>query len=88
MVTWTTVTKCGQIRTLLQSNDSVEEFLRTVFGFLKRNSTFMAQEGAEKKIAKIARDYQPKTKVPPPPPPSRGLAPPTHSLCYPTLPRA
>ena len=47
----------------VQSNDDIEEFLKTVFSFLKRNTGYLAKEGADKQVAKLARQFQPSQKV-------------------------
>jgi hypothetical protein len=47
----------------VQSQDNVEDFLRSVFGFLKRNTSYMATEGSDKSIQKVAREFQLKNKV-------------------------
>jgi hypothetical protein len=47
----------------MQSQDDVDEFLKSVFSFLKRNTSYMGQDGSDKAIAKIARQFQPSSKV-------------------------
>jgi hypothetical protein len=47
----------------VQRNGDVEEFMRVVCGFLKRKTSFMSTEGAEKKLMKVIREFQPKSKV-------------------------
>jgi hypothetical protein len=41
----------------------VEDFLKGIFSFLKRKTDFLAKEGSDKVIAKLARQYQSKPKV-------------------------
>lgn len=40
-------------------------FLRDVCGFLKRRTSFVTSEGADKKLLKIFREHQPSAKVRP-----------------------
>lgn len=47
----------------MQRNGDVELFLRDVCGFLKRRTSFMTSEGADKKLLKIFREHQPNVKV-------------------------
>ena len=47
----------------MQSQDNVDDFLRSVFSFLKRKTSYMQREGSDKAVAKIAREYQAKPKV-------------------------
>ena len=42
----------------------MEEFLSSVFSFLKRNTSYMGREDSDKAIAKVARQFQPSQKVP------------------------
>ena len=43
----------------------MEEFLSSVFSFLKRNTSYMGREDSDKAIAKVARQFQPSQKVQP-----------------------
>lgn len=48
---------------MLQRNGEGEKFLRDVFGFLKRRSSFLSQEGVDKKVSKLLREFMPASKV-------------------------
>ena len=41
----------------------MEELLKSLFSFLKRNTNFMSKDGSDKAIAKVVRQYQPSQKV-------------------------
>ena len=47
----------------VQRNGDVEMFLRDVCGFLKRRTSFITSEGADKKLLNIFREQQPSVKV-------------------------
>lgn len=46
-------------KVLIGHSDNVEDFLKTVFGFLDRNSRFFKQSDASKKIARLADSVSP-----------------------------